>query len=153
MHRLQHAVPVPVDVLDPQARGAAPGQEDDAARALRGHDVDDLLRERLPALLGVRVGRVRANRQAGVEQQHPAVGPGGQEAGLVGRGPEGRVVDRDALEDVVQRRRGDRWGADGEAEAVGLVDVMIGVLADDHRLNGVEGRVLRPVNIAKCLLA
>ena len=38
------------------------------------------------------------------------------------------------------------WRADGEAEAVGLVDVVVGILADDYGFNGVEGSVAGPLN-------
>lgn len=37
------------------------------------------------------------------------------------------------------------WRSDGEAEAVGLVDVVVGVLTDDYGFDGVEGSVAGPL--------
>lgn len=81
---------------------------------------------------------MRANREAGVQHKHAVVGPGRQQPTFIWRRGEVWVVVLEALVDVDQR-----WGcwcgwADGEREAVGLVQVMIGVLAYDYCLDGVE---------------
>lgn len=86
-----------------------------------------------------------AHGQAGVEQQHAAVRPRREEAGVVWRSTEIWVVVLDAGEDVLEGGRRSRGWANGEAETVRLADVVVGVLAEDHRFDGVEGCVLRPV--------
>jgi hypothetical protein len=93
MHALQHTMLLAVHLADPLPSGRAPGQEHHAPAPLRRHGVDDLLREALPAVVRVRVRLVGADRQAGVEQEDAAVGPGGEEAASVrGRGEVGVVV-------------------------------------------------------------
>lgn len=67
---------LPIHPHNPLARGCAPGQEHNALGTLRGHEINDPLRELLPAPVRVAVGLVRAHCQAGVEQQDAAVGPG-----------------------------------------------------------------------------
>ena len=144
MHGLEHAVPRPIHILDPQPRRLAPRQTHDASGALRGHNIDDLLRELLPSLAGVRVRIVRADSQGGVKEQHATVRPRREQAGVVGWGSEGREVVLQTGEDVLQRGRGNRGRADGEAQAVRLIDIVVGVLADDHRFDSVEGCMSRP---------
>lgn len=83
--------------------------------------------------------------QARVEQEYAAVGPGREQAALVARRGEGRVVVLEA--DVHVAERGGRGGgrAHGECEAVRLVDVVVGVLAEDDDLDRGEGGVAGPV--------
>lgn len=131
--------------LDLLPRGRAPGQEHDALRAPLADDLEHLGREALPALVLVAVRLVGAHRQHGVEQQDAAVGPGRQQAAPVRRRREGRVVDLQGLVDVDQGRRRGRRRAHGEREAVGLVQVVVGVLAEDDDFDGVEGGVPGPV--------
>ena len=74
---------------------------------------------------------VRAHREHGVEHQHATVCPGRQEAAVVGRG---FVVWEVVFQGDVDVCEG--WGSAGrrahaEAEAVGLVDVVVRVLAED----------------------
>ena len=87
---------------------------------------------------------MRADSQTGVEEQHAAVRPGCEQAGFVGRGSEGRVVVLQTGEDVLQGGRRDRGRADGEAQAMCLVDIVVGVLAEDYSFDSVEGRMSRP---------
>ena len=130
MHTLQHAMPHPIHLAHPLRRRRPPRQKHDPVRPPPRHDVNHLLRKLLPAAVGVAVGLVRAHRQARVEQQDAAVRPGGQQAAFFGRRFEGvGVFDLEELVDVGEG--GGRWGrrADGEAEAVGLVEAVVGVLA------------------------
>lgn len=85
-----------------------------------------------------------ADGQAGVEKEHAAVGPGCQKAAFVGWRIEVRVVDFEALVDVLEGWWGRRGWADRETEAVGLVKVVVGILADDDGFDGLEGRVTGP---------
>jgi hypothetical protein len=123
--------------MDPVMDSAPPG-------APGRHHVDDALGEALPAAVGVAVGLVRPDRQARVEQEHPALGPGCEEAAVAGRRREGRVVVAEPHVHVAQRGRARRRRPDREGEAVRLVDVVVGVLPEDHHLDGVEGRVAGP---------
>ena len=144
MHALQDAVQVLVDAADALLGRRAPRHEHDALDTLLVDDLDDALGEALPAAARVAVGLVRLHRQAGVEQQHAAVGPGRQQAAVARRRLEGRVVALDGRVDVLERRRGRRGRAHREAEPVRLVVVVVGVLAKDDDLDGVERRVAGP---------
>lgn len=144
MHTPQYAMLLLIDLRHPLARRFAPRQEHDTPRPGLDHGVDYLLCEALPAFSGVAVGLVRAHGETGVEEENAAVCPGGEEAASVGRGVKGRVVRFQGGVDVLQgwRSRGGR--ADGEAETVGLVEVVVGVLADDDGFDGRKGRVAGP---------
>jgi len=87
---------------------------------------------------------VRPYRQTGIQQQDATVCPGGEETAFVGRRLEGRVVDREGFVNVCEGRGRVDGRADGEAEAVGLVDVVIGVLAEDYGFDCGEGGVSGP---------
>jgi len=87
---------------------------------------------------------VRADRKAGIQHKYPAVCPWGEEAPVLGGRDEGRIVFFDGDVDVLERGWGGGGGADGEAEAVGLVEVVVGVLAEDDGFDGVEGGVAGP---------
>lgn len=90
------------------------------------------------------VGFVGAYGEAGVEEEDAVVSPGGQEAGTVGWRAEGGVVFFQGCVHVFERGRGGcRW-AHGKAEAVGLVEVVIGILAEDYCFYCWEGCVARP---------
>lgn len=78
MHTLQHTMRRPIHLRHALTRRISPSQKHDPARAHFGHRVDDFLGEFLPPVVGVAVGFARLDRQAGVEHQHPAVGPGGK---------------------------------------------------------------------------
>lgn len=133
-----------VDTLDSLLSRLAPSQEDYTARTLCSNSINDLLRELLPALSGVRVGLVCAYGQAGVEEKHATLSPGREEAAILGRRRERRIIFFEALVDILKRgRSGCRW-ANGETEAVGLIQVVVGVLADDDCFDGREGRVSGP---------
>ena len=85
-----------------------------------------------------------AHGQAGVEEQDAALSPGGEETTVVGGRREGWVVAREGFVDVFEGGRGGRGRLDGEGEAVGLVVVVVGVLAEDHGFDCVERGVAGP---------
>jgi len=141
MRTLQHQVLTGVDALDSALRWLAPGQEHHASCTLRSHGVDDLLCELLPSFVRVGVRGVRLHRQACVEQQDAAVGPWREKPTVLRRRSEGWIVPFEALVDVLQGWRSGCGRADGEAEAVCLVVVVVGILADDDGFDGLEGSV------------
>ena len=89
---------------------------------------------------------VGADRQHGVEQQHPLLGP----AVEVARRGDGRAgVVGDLLEDVLQRGREGNAVGDRETESVGLPGTVIGVLADDDHFQLFERAFVEgPENVA-----
>lgn len=91
------------------------------------------------------IGLVRPDRQARVEQQNAPVRPGSQQPAVPGRRGKGvRVLLFEELVDVAEGGGSGCGGPDGEAEAVGLVGAVVGVLAEDYAFDGVEGRVAGP---------
>jgi len=124
----------------------SPSQEHHSSGPLRSNSIYDLLREFLPAAIGMRVGFVSTHGETGVEQEDAAVGPGSEEAAVLGGWDEGGVVFGKRFVDVFQGGRGGSWGLDGEREAVCLVVVMVGVLADDYGFHGVQRRMSRPLS-------
>lgn len=136
MNALQHAVLRLVDLCHPLPGRRAPSQEHDAPCPRLRHNVNHLLRELLPAVVGVAVGFVSSDREAGVEHQDPVVGPRCQQAAAVRRRVEGRIVLLQRGVDVLQRRRSRVGGTDGEGEPVGLADVVVRVLAKHHDFDG-----------------
>ena len=90
-------------------------------------------------MIRVAIRLVCAYCKTGVQEQHAAIGPRCQETAILGWRREGRVILLQGNVDVLERRgRGGRR-ADGEAETMRLVQVVIGVLADDDGFDGVEG--------------
>lgn len=87
---------------------------------------------------------VRSYGKTGIQKQHATIRPRCEKTAVVGWGRECGVVFLQGGVDVFERRRGGRRRADGEAEPVGLVEVVVGVLAEDDGFDGVEGRVARP---------
>ncbi|RCI12313.1 hypothetical protein L249_1312 [Ophiocordyceps polyrhachis-furcata BCC 54312] len=85
MHALQHEMTLLVHLLHPLARRRPPSHEDDATRPFLRHQIDDPLREPLPAPVGVRVGFVSPDGEARVEHEDAAVGPSEGGAGVGGR--------------------------------------------------------------------
>lgn len=144
MHTLQYIMRTLIHPPQPLPRRRSPGKKHHAPRPHFRHGIDNLLGEFLPAVIGVAVGFARFDRQAGVEHQHAAVGPGGEQAAILGRGQERRVVVFKGDVDVFEGWGGaGRW-ADGESEAVSLVGPVVGVLAYYHGFDGWERGMLGP---------
>lgn len=95
---------------------------------------------------------VGTNCQAGVEEKDAAIGPGCEQTAFVGRWSEGRIVIFEAGVDVFQGRGSRGRGPHGEGEAVGLVVVVVGVLAEDDGFHCVEGGVTGPESQAISIL-
>lgn len=72
------------------------------------------------------------------------VGPGRQEAAFFGGLLEVRVVFLESRVDVAEGRGCGRGRANAEAEAVGLVGAVVGVLAGYDGFDGGEGGVAGP---------
>ena len=95
-------------------------------------------------MLRVAIRLVCSHRQARVKHQHATIRPWGQQPTVLGWGCEGRVVLLDGGVNVLQGgRRGSGW-ADGEAEPVGLVQIVVGVLTEDDGFDGGKGGVAGP---------
>ena len=145
MHTLQNAMFPLVYLGNPLPRRLSPSQKYHAPRPHFHHRINDFLRELLPPVIRMAICLVRAHRETGVEKEDSAVCPWGEEAAVLGRRGESRVVVFEGYVNVFQGGwRGD-GGANGEAETVGLVEVVVGVLADDDDFDGVEGGVSGPV--------
>ena len=99
---------------------------------LVAHFLDDVVRERLPALLFVRICFVRSHSQAGVEEQHALLGPVHQRAVLRNRKTE---VVMDFGVNVAQRGRDGNSLIYRKAQALRLVVTAVSTehLPDRHR--------------------
>lgn len=83
--------------------------------------------------------------ETGVEEEDASVSPWGEEAEVVGGWLEGGIVVLEAFVDVFEGGWcGSRW-ADGEAKAVGLIDVVIGILTENNHFDFVERSMAGPV--------
>jgi hypothetical protein len=87
---------------------------------------------------------VRADREAGIEKQDSAIGPRCEETTFVWWCGEGGVVVLEGNVDVFETWGSGSWGPDGEGEAMGLIYVVIGILAEDYSFDCVEGCVAGP---------
>ena len=83
--------------------------------------------------------------EAGVYHEDALFGPGCEKAASFGWRIEGRVVVFELFEHVLERGGSGRGWAHGEAEAVGLVVVVVGVLSEHYNFDGVKGGVSGPV--------
>lgn len=144
MHAPQHQVLRPIDILQPRLRGFAPAQKHHAVPPLLVHGVDDLLRKTLPAFTRVTVRLVRSHGEAGVQQEDAAVCPGSEETAVLGGRSKGWIVLFQGDVDVLEGRGSGGGRTHGEAEAVGLVVVVVGILAEDDGFHGVERCVAGP---------
>ncbi len=147
MNTLQDAMLNFIHLVHPQLRRLSPRQKYNPTRPHLRHRVNDLLRELLPSFARMAIWFVCTHRKARVEQQDAAVGPGGQETAIVGWGFERGVVLREGLVHVLEGRRRADGRADGEAEAVGLVDVVVRVLTKDDGFDCVKGSMARPAPV------
>lgn len=143
MHTFKNAMPRFIDPRHSASGRRAPHQKDNPPGPLFGHDVDDLLGEFLPPLFRVAVGLLGAHGQHRVEQQDALLGPRHEQAAVVRRRLEVRVILRERDEHVLQRGRRDP-SANGKTKPVGLVDVDVGILPDDNRFHRIKRRVFRP---------
>lgn len=135
-------------------RGTTPCEEYHAPCTHFRHGIDDLLCEKLPTLSRVRVRFVATDGKAGVQHENAMVCPGCEEAAFLGWLLEVGVVLLEGDVDVAERWWGGRRRTHREAQAVSLVGVVIGILTGDDCLDGVEGRVPRPVRaISSCHMA
>lgn len=144
VHTLQYAMPSFIHLLHPLSRRLAPSQEHHPLRPPLRRNIDDLLREPLPALLRMAIRFMRSDRKTRVQQQHAAVSPRGEQAAVVGRSFEKRVILFERFVYIFEGRGSGCWCTHGEAEAVGLVEVVIGVLADDDGFDSGEGSMSGP---------
>lgn len=79
--------------------------------------------------------------KTGIQEQHAAIRPRRKKSAVVGWGCECGVVLLQGYVNVLERRGCGRRRADGEAETVSLVEVVIGVLTDDDGFHVVEVRM------------
>lgn len=144
VHAFEHKVLLRVDAPGTLLGRHTPRQENNTIGADAVHCFNDLLCETLPSLLTMTVGLVSPHRQARVEQENAAVGPWRQQAAILRRCFEVRVIFLQRNVDVFERGGSGRGRADGEAETVGLVDVVVRILTKDDGLDCVERRVTGP---------
>jgi len=145
MHTHQHTMPLLIHLANPLPCRRSPRQEHHPSHSLLINNFNNFLRELLPASVCVGICFVSADREAGVQEEDAAVGPGGQQTTLIWGWGEGGIVILEAGVDVFQGR-GSRGGrANREGEAMGLVEVVVRVLAKDNGLDRVEGGVAGPI--------
>lgn len=87
---------------------------------------------------------VRAHCQTCIQKQHSTIGPWCKEAAVFGWRGERGVVCAEGDVDVLERGWCGDWGADGEAEAMCLIKVVVGILAEDDRFDGWKGSMSGP---------
>ncbi len=67
MHALQNTMPDSIHLLHPISSRRPPSQENHAIGPLLGNNVNDPLRELFPTVVGMAVGLVCPNCQAGIQ--------------------------------------------------------------------------------------
>jgi len=136
MHGLEHEMPLLVHLFHPLRGRTSPRQIHNTPCAPLSYDIDHLLRELLPPLVLVAVGLVRLDGQTSIEEQDSSVRPRREQTAVLGWGLEVWVVlskrDIDVLEGWWRGCR----RPNGEAETVGLVQVVVRILAEDDRFDG-----------------
>ena len=144
MHTLQNTVLDLIHLANPLLSRPPPRQKHDSIGPLLCNKVNHLLRELLPPFVRMAVCFVSPHGQASIQQQYAAIRPGCEQAAVLRGRREGGVFFLEELVDVLQGRGCGRGWADGEAEAVGLVDVVVGVLAYDYHFDGWERSMAGP---------
>lgn len=81
---------------------------------------------------------MRSNGQTGIDEQDTAICPWCKKTTVIWWWFEVWIVVCEGFEDVFEGGWCGCRGADGETEAVGLVEVMVGILTDDYGFDGVE---------------
>lgn len=147
MHTLQHQMPTPINPRNALLRGAAPSQEHNTSRPLRIHNLNNLLRELLPTLIRMTVCLVRSHGQARIQQQHTVIRPRRQQTAVLRGRAELGIVFLEGFVDVLEGWWSGRGRSDGEAETVGLVYVVVGVLAEDYGFDSGEGCMAGPMSL------
>jgi hypothetical protein len=92
---------------------------------------------------------MRSDSQAGVEHKNTLLRPWRQEAAILWRRRKRWVVILQRDVHVLQARRSGSRRANGEAEAMGLIVVVIWVLTKDYCFHGVQGGVSRPDRLSE----
>lgn len=100
MHRLQNTMLRLINLRNPRAGRFPPRQKDDSIPTNPRNKVNRLLRKLLPPLAGVAVGLVCADGQTSVDHEDAPLGPGDEQASVVGRCDKVGIVLFDALVDV-----------------------------------------------------
>lgn len=130
MHTMQNTMPDPIQLGTPLLRMRPPRQKNHPSRPIPRNNINHLLRKLLPPLFRMRFRFMRLHRQTSIQQQHPAIGPGGEETTVARRRAESvRVFLFEEFVDVLEGGWSWGGGSDGEAETVGLVDVVVWILA------------------------
>lgn len=133
-----------VDLGDSHSSRSAPSKEHYPIGSNSSNEIDNFLCELLPSLVGMAVGLVGTNSEACVEHQNATLGPRREKPTFISWRLEVRIVNLDSLVDIDQRRWGSDRGSDGEAQAMGLVMIVIGILANNYHFNGVQRCVSGP---------
>lgn len=116
-------------------RRRSPSKYHDPFTTLFHNYVNHFLRELLPAFVRVTVGLMGSNRKTSIEEQYAAVRPRGKKPTSIRRFFEVWVVFFQGDVYVLEGWRcRDGW-ADGEAEPVRLIDIVIGILTNDERFH------------------
>ena len=114
----------------------APKEKDHFA-ALTVYHFNHMVCELLPATFGMRVGFAVLNGQRGIQEENSLFSPFGK---ISVSGCLGNVFERDEVfVHIFERRRRRNWLENTEAEAMGLVGLMIGILSDDDNLDTGDG--------------
>lgn len=129
MNTLQYAVLILIHLLDPKAGWFPPSQEHHTSRPTLRHNINDLLSKAFPSFTRMAVCFVCPYRKACIQQQDATVRPWGQQSSVLRRRLEVGVVLLECFVYILKGGWGRRRCTHGEAQAVGLVDVVIGVLA------------------------
>lgn len=124
-------------------RGLPPKQKHHLIALVIDHR-DDLVRELLPAALGVGVGLAVLDGERGVEQEDSLLRPLAEVA-VLGHSELDLLVAAQVLVDVLQRGRRGHGFEHAEAESMGLSGLVVRVLADNDHLDAVDGRHLKRV--------
>ncbi len=122
------------------ALGVGTPEHEDEVFAARGKRLHDGVREGFPAVSLVAAGVSGLHGERGVQEEDALVGPGRE---VAVPGEERRLVFvLQFLVHVEERGRDGDAGLHGEAEPVGLVGAVVGILPEDDDLDLVERRTV-----------